>query len=313
MFLKQREEDRQQESATAQVVNKRMMFSLSQLESKCLPRRNLSYTFNFERLRPTLVAKIKAWLISFHRLDPRYKILTFFNKVASASDGADNIVGDEEDEDESYIYDLDRDIDHMGLKLSNKQPCSLAERLNAAFDATSILTVWRPCSNDAMQKMMEGTGVGKGLDIKGKSAKTGLLSAFVPFMQINENSDKKKIQKLYEDAHMRVYFYCEKSRQKAIDMILPYVNMADDAEYKIPDYMVLLDEYADTGMYGIEVSQRLFWEGIVKPQDISRQADTVTGRPSLAGFQDANMKTLKAACSKKTSPLVFSIILLFLK
>jgi hypothetical protein len=45
------------------------------------------------------------------------------------------------------------------------------------INATSILTVWRLCSNDAMRKMMEGTGVGtcKGLDIKGESAQKGKL------------------------------------------------------------------------------------------------------------------------------------------
>lgn len=39
-----------------------------------------------------------------------------------------------------------------------------------------MFTVWRPTSFDAIKKMMVGEGVGKGLEIKGKSAKCGLLS-----------------------------------------------------------------------------------------------------------------------------------------
>ena len=34
---------------------------------------------------------------------------------------------------------------------------------------------------------MKGEATGKGLDIKGKSAKTGLLSGYVPFSQIHSN------------------------------------------------------------------------------------------------------------------------------
>ena len=39
-----------------------------------------------------------------------------------------------------------------------------------------IFTVWRPTSFDAIAKMMIGDGVGKGLEVKGKSAKCGVLS-----------------------------------------------------------------------------------------------------------------------------------------
>jgi hypothetical protein len=272
-----------------------------------------TYTYDYTNLRPELIEKINAWLISFYRLDPRYKILKFFNQVAA--DGADNMVDDDDsdDEDDQCIYNLRRDSVHLGLARSfdprdSERHASIRDKLRAVFDTTSILTVWRPCSNDAMRKMMEGTGVGKGLDIKGKSAKKGLLSAFVPFMQIHENEDKEKIQELYENAHMRVYFHSENARQTAIDTILPHANMME-VEYKIPDYLQLLDTFADKGLYGIEVSQRLFWEGCIVSQDITRNEDTVTGRPSLAGFQDANMKTLKVACNMEPTPSPMPVVM----
>ena len=130
-------------------------------------------------LRPELQEKVKQWLVSFHRLDPRFKILTFFNQVAS--EGADNLVDDTDETDDPFA--------------ERRKLSQIKSLLKDAFNTTSILTVWRPCSNDAMRKMMEGTGVGKGLDIKGKSAKQGDLSAFVPFLQIHNEADKAKIKK----------------------------------------------------------------------------------------------------------------------
>jgi hypothetical protein len=47
---------------------------------------------------------------------------------------------------------------------------------SVSFDNAEIFTVWRPTSFDAVAKIMRGEGVGKGLDIKGKSAVCGELS-----------------------------------------------------------------------------------------------------------------------------------------
>jgi hypothetical protein len=47
---------------------------------------------------------------------------------------------------------------------------------SVTFDNAEIFTVWRSTSFDAVAKMMRGEGVGKGLDIKGKSALCGDLS-----------------------------------------------------------------------------------------------------------------------------------------
>jgi len=45
---------------------------------------------SYRNLRPELALKVQNWLVSFHRLDPRYKILTFFNQVGA--EGADNLM-----------------------------------------------------------------------------------------------------------------------------------------------------------------------------------------------------------------------------
>lgn len=196
-------------------------------------------------LRPELKEKIQKWILSFYHLDPRYKILTFFNLVAS--EGADNVTDDSVEEHSINIREStkptptptgsnsnggsnrqssgsdgsfpkpgkkspnSRDTYRVNANLMSRpsarhiRPSTLS-LLSSLFNATSILTVWRPCSNDAMRKMMEGTGVGKGLDIKGKSAKKGSLSAFVPFLQIFHNEHKNEIQPIQECAEMRIYY-----------------------------------------------------------------------------------------------------------
>lgn len=150
-----------------------------------------------DKLRPELREKVVNWLVSFHRLDPRYRILTFFNLVAS--DGADNLVNDEED-------DILTDDPTVQSSRARRSFTKAEKLLLDAFSTTSVLTVWRPCSDTAMRKMMEGSGVGKGLDIKGKSARKGDLNGYVPFLQIHEEEHKEEITKIGRNAKMRVYY-----------------------------------------------------------------------------------------------------------
>ena len=293
-------------------------------------RSDISYTLTAENIRPELKDKIQKWLLSFLKLDPRHKILTFFNEVAK--EGADHLIDDDNDD---CIYGHNSIQNIFGGSIADdvwrlhdqeessssytddeflfppRPPSSLpgttlrGSMISKIFDTSSILTVWRPCSNQAMRRMMEGTGVGKGLDIKGKSAKQGLLSAFVPFMQIHTNQDKFKISPLKESSKLRIYFYSPQSRQSAIDTILSNIRSkttnnstpfsSESSNLSLSLYE-LLDSYTHKGLWGFEISQKLFWNGLILPQDITRGSDTETGRPSLPGFQDANMKTLKVAC-----------------
>jgi len=232
-------------------------------------------------LRDELKRKIVQWLISFHRLDPRYKILTFFNQVAK--DGADDLTND---------YDEDQ---YHAPPPEEAAPPTAAERLaRDAFDTTSILTVWRPCSNDAMRKMMEGTGVGKGLDIKGKSAKRGELSAFVPFLQIHAEEDKGRIARIGRGARLRLYLTSAEARVIVRDRLEPLATAATGAATNV----VELNDFVARGFWGLEMNQRLFWKGFVEDANIERDAATETGRPSYPAFQDANLKTLKCATAR---------------
>lgn len=289
-------------------------------------------------LRPELKKRIQEWLISFHRLDPRYKILTFFNQVAS--DGADNLVlGDEDDQYSNDFCGWADDPLPIKTKFTH-----IEKLLQDAFNTTSILTVWRPCSNDAMRKMMEGSGVGKGLDIKGKSAQKGELSAFVPFMQIHENHDKNQIQPIPSGAKMRVYYPTVEQREEAITQLtvcIPTKDKEGDKEKKkddekdenkeekednnikkeeedhnekvIQNYIKCIDRYNHKNWYGIEVSQRIFWDAYVTKQDITRNEDTFTGRPSTPGFQDANNYSLASAMKQIPKPSPMPVVVQYHK
>ena len=134
-------------------------------------------------------AKCRDWLKSLSRCDPRHCIKTFFDDVAK--DGADTIE-----------------------KVNGFQP-ELLSPLLSMFQRSSIFSVWRPTSVDSIRKMMTGQGTGKGLDIKGKSAKKGKLSAYVPFLQIHDDSHKDKIRVLPRDERIRVFYKKREARNHA--------------------------------------------------------------------------------------------------
>lgn len=134
-------------------------------------------------------AKGEEWLRSLCGRDPRFCIKAFFDDVAR--DGADHI----EQED-------------------GFQP-ELLSPILALIQRSSVFSVWRPTSVESIRKMITGQGTGKGLDIKGKSAKKGKLSAYVPFMQIHENEHKTRIRLLPRDERIRIFYKKREAREKA--------------------------------------------------------------------------------------------------
>lgn len=154
-------------------------------------------------------AKCQEWLKSLSRRDPRANIKSFFDDLAR--DGADNI------EEENGF-----------------QP-ELLSPLLSMFQRSSVFSVWRPTSMDSIHKMMTGQGTGKGLDIKGKSAKKGKLSAFVPFLQIHEDEHKTKIRLLPSDGHIRIFYKKREARdnaQNTLSGILDDMTKAADLALK---------------------------------------------------------------------------------
>lgn len=238
--------------------------------------------------------RIKEWCRNFRRSDPRYQILNFFNDVAQ--EGAKNM-------DDAYF-----------------NPAMVSPLLRA-FYRSSVFTVWRPTSLDAIRRMMLGEGVGKGLDIKGKSAKRGRLSGFVPFLQIHQEAHKKEIRTLAKDGMIRVFYNSNADRQKVASFLagvatemVETVKKAraivedesiDDDEtnewalekliWDMTDSTIkLINDYAPK-KFGMEVPERLFWEGLIIRQKIDRVkgSEYDTGRPSEPSFQNMNFAALR--------------------
>jgi len=98
----------------------------------------------------------------------------------------------------------------------------------------SVFTVWRPTSVDAIRRMIAGDAVGKGLEIKGKSAHSGVLSGYVPFLQIDQEEHKSKIRTIPRKGRVRVYYTSQQARDAALAQLEPLqdhmLNTLQDAK-----------------------------------------------------------------------------------
>jgi hypothetical protein len=235
--------------------------------------------------------RLKIWLAEFRRLDPRWRILNFFTEVAQ--------------------------LGALGtLQLEKVHP------LLWFLCRASVFTVWRPTSFHAIRKMMLGVAVGKGLDIKGKSAIRGKLAGFVPFLQISENRHKSMVRTLSKVGKIRLFFSKDSfaTRENVVNYLEDVATEMIDATNKAKQILAntdsvaltmeeaketllwemndvsitFLDEYAPI-TYGIEIPVRLLWEAYVIRQDCYRKPGSQydSGRPSTPAFQDMNLAALQ--------------------
>lgn len=236
----------------------------------------------------------RDWLSSFRRLDPRYKILRFFSDVAR--EGVDRI--------EEADYTI--------------REAALVPSVLQTFTRAAAFSVWRPTSKDAIRKMMTGEGTGKGLDVKGKSAKKGVLSGFIPFLQIHEEKHKKEVRWPPMDGSIRIYYTSEAARNRAVTELTSVSNemeaivfeaklfiskkRVDEEQHEmalenlrldVTDPKVhLLNDYAPL-RFGIVVAERVFFNTYISRQDITRCSEYSTGRPSEPAFQDMNFTCIR--------------------
>lgn len=72
--------------------------------------------------------------------------------------------------------------------------------------------------------MLNQTAVGKGLNVKGKSAKRNHLSGFVPFLQISDNKHKRRLGRCPVDSRVVVYFQTKEQQELAKLELEPYMQ-----------------------------------------------------------------------------------------
>ena len=187
-------------------------------------------------------------------------------------------------------------------------------------EPVKFFSAWRPTSLDAVRMMMEGRATGKGLNVKGKSAKQGRISGFVPFVQIHEEAHKRRVPNPPADALARVFFASEEARDAAAAAL--EVNLREMVELAASSQAALdkekesgvelddalreryleqlslrvtcqeLELLDDTGC-GISMPQRLLWQAFVVRQDISRSGEWETGRGSEPDYMDLNNKSVR--------------------
>ena len=105
----------------------------------------------------------------------------------------------------------------------------------SSSDKTNWFAVYRPCSRDSIAKMLGRVGVGKGLNIKGKSAKKNRLSGFVPFLQISDNLHKKDVEKSPKDARTKIFYKNVMAREEALATLTKVMQLGgDDLEVGAP-------------------------------------------------------------------------------
>jgi len=150
--------------------------------------------------------------------------------------------------------------------------------------ASHWFAVYRPTSRDAIARMLTGKAVGKGLNVKGKSAKKNHLAGFVPFLQISKSEHKDEIEETEASARLTVYYTSEMARdmaQAAMEMQIPQMCAEDLGA------ITHVDRYP--GVFGLNVPLSLVRKCYIMDQDISQRAGWETGRQSEPAFMDMNM------------------------
>lgn len=86
-------------------------------------------------------------------------------------------------------------------------------------DDSHFFGVFRPTSREAINMMMTGRATGKGLTVKGKSARKGDLAGFVPFLQIAEEAHKAHVRMCAPTSRCRVYYRSDEAREAALEAL----------------------------------------------------------------------------------------------
>lgn len=157
--------------------------------------------------------------------------------------------------------------------------------------------VYRPTSRDAIAKMLSGAAVGKGLNVKGKSAKQGVLSGYVPFVQISDNKHKPMVEQSPPDARLKLYFKTKAAREEAVKKLEGILTEHAGLDIARP-VIDLIDDYAPK-VYGIDLPEPLLREAYIMRPDLSPVMGWEVGRRSEPAFMDMNLHAIREASEPK--------------
>jgi len=159
-------------------------------------------------------------------------------------------------------------------------------------NTSSWFVVYRPCSRDSIAKMLGRVGVGKGLNIKGKSAKKNRLSGFVPFLQISDNSHKDQVEESPRDARTTIYYKNVMAREMANNTMAKVLREnAHAMAITEPEIRVITDY--EPKAFGLDVPEPLMRYVYIDKADISPVIGWETGRPSVPQYMDMNLHSVR--------------------
>lgn len=159
-------------------------------------------------------------------------------------------------------------------------------------DSSSLwFAVYRPTSRDAIAKMLSGLAVGKGLNIKGKSAKQGVLSGYVPFVQISDNKHKAMIEECPPHGRAKVYYKQQASLNQAKSALESVLDTASKTLRMDDPTMKVLTDYEPLA-FGLDMPAPLLREAYIMRSDLSPWMGWETGRRSEPMYMDMNFHSL---------------------
>eukprot|EP00927_Polykrikos_kofoidii_P023572 TRINITY_DN2166_c0_g1_i6.p1 TRINITY_DN2166_c0_g1~~TRINITY_DN2166_c0_g1_i6.p1 ORF type:complete len:1095 (-),score=187.03 TRINITY_DN2166_c0_g1_i6:123-3407(-) len=218
--------------------------------------------------------------------DPRKSISDFFARKGAAS----RVVCDEDGEDGTDSDDSSFNEEQRGSQSSMNCP--------------EWFAVYRPTSRDAIAKMLNCIAVGKGLNVKGKSAKKNYLSGFVPFMQISDNDHKQHIQASPPEGRVQIYFTMTQSRDVALGSLTPLLDPSYGLD--IEDRNIhTIETY--TSVFGIDVPEPVVREAFIMRPDISFLIGWETGRQSEPAFMDFNLDAVAGRSDSEPKVVLYQI------
>lgn len=155
---------------------------------------------------------------------------------------------------------------------------------------TEWFAVFRPTSRDALQKMLSGAGVGKALNVKGKSSKKNWLSGFVPFVQISDDDHKAEIDKPSPSSRVKLFFTTQLARELAQLELEKFVPDSAGLAIDIRE-INLIDDYPD--VYGLDLPEPVLYQAYIAEPELAFEPGWDTGRNSEPAFMDMNLHALR--------------------
>lgn len=159
---------------------------------------------------------------------------------------------------------------------------------------TDWFAVYRPTSREAIAKMLSGRAVGKGLNVKGKSARVNRLAGFVPFLQISENHHKSMLEIPPGDTFIDIYWSSKAARrhcQIELQAMLDQPNPDLDAEDMQDLVLGELNQYKD--VFGFRLPEAVVHKAFIEQPDLTFPVGWETGRLSEPAFMEMNLHVLR--------------------